>query len=209
MKITIHIFLLLASLYSSAQESPYYRARNKNKEVVLTPYDNGQLTIYHVSGLFESAKKVIYRDTTNAFEVILPEWFYIRETNDLNMLGGTLPAVNKTENAISVKSMNKKTFQDFPDFKRYIIGDSAYKPGVSPKWSTDRTFTKISKDSIPGFNYDCYKVSFNRMGKIFVCNYVLSETTTSYLWIFFTATEDTYDINIAKFYDFLKAINKL
>ena len=189
-----------------AQNPQYYEVKKHVKHLVLTPDENGNIDIYRISGLFESAKKITYIDSANDFKITVPKWVYIRETNDKDFFGGTLPAINEIENAIVISSARKSKYNSFKDFKKFIIEDSGYVKGAKPKWANDRTFISIDPDSLPKDNYSAYKVVVNRNGNIFVSKFVLAESKTAYLFLQFTATTDTYPINVNKFHEFLSKL---
>jgi len=162
--------------------------------------------MYQISGLFESARKVVYVDSANTFKVTVPKWLKLKETNSLNFFGGTLPPINTIENAIAINSIKKNEYPTLTDFKKFIIEDSSYIKGATPKWANDRFFLDIQKDTVLFNKYSSYKVTVNRKGNVFVSNFILIETKTAYLWVQFTATEDTYPVNVLKFKDFMKEL---
>ncbi len=206
MKKLFFLTFLLGSIANFAQNPEYYRVKKKNKLVELTPYDNSNITMYRISGLFDSAKKIVYVDTTNSYKVTVPKWLELKETNSLDFFGGTLPAINEVENAIVISSVKKSDYPSFNEFKNFVVEDENYISGVTPKWANDRTFLSIEKDSISFSKFTSYKVTVNRNGNIFVSNFVLIETNKAYLWIQFTATEETYSVNLPKFKDFVEEL---
>jgi len=113
------------------------------KKIVLNPYDNSSYDILRISHVFDNAEKIFYEDEQNGFKLEVPKWFYIRETNNLNVFGGTLPVIDSVENAIMINSYKKDKFSSFTDFRIYIIEDSTYVKGTTPKYSTNHIFNSI------------------------------------------------------------------
>ncbi len=206
-RIILLILIILISIPTYSQDIKYFRAK-KNREVVLTPQNNGSIVMLRISGIFDKAKKVIYKDEENGYEVKVPEWLYIMETNSLNAFGGTLPAIDSIENAIMINSYDKSDYSDFADFRFYIIEDTAYIKGTTPKYSENHIFNSITKAQFDDFEYS-YKVSVDYLGKTYLMEYILLETDKSFLWIMFTATDETFEKNKAKFSEFLTAIELL
>ncbi|HWJ25158.1 MAG TPA: hypothetical protein VNS32_01370, partial [Flavisolibacter sp.] len=118
MKILILCIFTHTSIFCLGQDPQYYRVNKKNKLVELSPQDNGNITLYQLSGLFESAKKVIYIDSANHFKVTVPKWLKLKETNSLDYFGGVLPPINKIENAIVISSVKKENYKSFNEFKK-------------------------------------------------------------------------------------------
>ena len=53
---------------------------------------------------------------------------------------------------------------------------------------------------------DAYYVELQWNGKIYCCCYILVETSTTFLWIDFTATTESYDENVIKFKKIMETI---
>jgi hypothetical protein len=142
-----------------------------------------------------------YVDSTFNFQVKVPNWLHLIETGSVQNWGGTLPAVGGIENAIVIKSFDKKNYKSLKDFKKYVVEDLVY--GQSPPWSDSHKF--MGKKDIGKFkNFgDSYKVYLMRGKLMYHCEYVLLETKTAYLWIDYTSTQETFDKNIDKFEEFM------
>lgn len=205
MKHFLTLLILFAPLLSTAQAPRYTQVNNKIDVVTLTPKENMSIPSYYISGIFENARKVVYVDSGNTFKVVVPKWLKLRQNNDVNFFGGTLPPVYTVENAIIISSVKKNEYKSFREFKTKFAEDSSYLSGKAPDWDKDRKFLSIKKDTLKvAANCSSYKVSFNRLGSVFTASYVLVETPSSYLWIQFIATESTYPVNLPKFKEFLK-----
>jgi len=63
-------------------------------------------------------------------------------------------------------------------------------------------------DDVPGIGKS-YRASNFWRNHIYTCKYVLAETKTAFLWIDFTATPTTYEVNLPKFDEFLKGLQLL
>lgn len=205
MKYIIATVFLLTGINMWGQAPNYIQGKNGIELVTLTPRENINLAAYNLSGIFNTAKKVIYIDSANTYKVVVPKWLKLRQNNDLNFLGGTMPPVNGIENAIIISSVKKNEYKSFQEFKTKFAEDTAYLSGKSPSWDKDRKFLTVKKDSLKvAAGCSSYKVSFNRLGSVFVASYVLVETPTSFLWIQFVATEGTWQANLPKFREFLR-----
>ncbi|MGV3458899.1 MAG: hypothetical protein ACO1N9_00445 [Flavobacterium sp.] len=62
-----------------------------------------------------------YTDYEYGYSIIKPEWLKVRESGDLSMWGGTLPAVEGIENVIYVKGYKKDRFKSFDEFEHIFI----------------------------------------------------------------------------------------
>jgi hypothetical protein len=142
-----------------------------------------------------------YLDLTFNFQVQIPNWLHLRETGSDLALGGTLPAVEGIENAILIKMFYKDNFETFRDFKKYIVEDLIFLQ--TPPWSSSHIF--YGKQELGKYKNigDAYKVYWIFNNLIYHCKYILIETKTSYLWIDFTSTQETFDKNIDKFDEFM------
>jgi len=146
-------------------------------------------------------------DSLLGFKAIIPAWLKLRETGSNMQLGGTLPVVDGIENAIMIKAFPKKDYSDIAAFKDFVIG--TWKFGTHPKWSTEVVCYGIKDmDDVPGIGKS-YRASNFWQNHIYTCKYVLVETKTAFLWIDFTATPATYEVNLPKFDEFLKGFQLL
>jgi len=151
--------------------------------------------------------KMYMVDSLLGFKAIIPTWLKIGETGSDKMFGGTLPAVDGIENAIMIKAFPKKDYTDMAAFKDFVIGTWTF--GTHPKWSTEHVCYGIKDmDYVPGIGKS-YRASNFWQNHIYTCKYVLAETKTAFLWIDFTATPTTYEVNLPKFDEFLRGLQLL
>ena len=145
--------------------------------------------------------ELTYLDSTFNFQVKVPAWLNLRETGSAYVWGGTLPAVEGIENAIAIKSFQKKNYKSLKDFKNYLVEGLEF--GRPVRWSQSSLF--MGKKPLGNYRNigDAYKVYIMRGGLLYHCEYVLLETNTAYLWIDFTSTETTFDKNSNKFEEFM------
>ena len=142
-----------------------------------------------------------YIDSTFNFQVEVPDWLHLLETGSVYIWGGTLPAINGIENAIAIKSFDKKKFNSFNKFKKFVVEDLVL--GQLPTWSSSHKFMgrkDLGKHKNIGNEYTVY---WMRGGLMYHCKYILLETKTAFLWIDYTATPETFDKNINKFEEFM------
>lgn len=137
------------------------------------------------------------------YKVNIPIWWKIRETPNNFMFGGTFPAINGVENALLFKSFLKTEFKDLINFENWVIKD--YKIGDIPKWSNKHTILLKKENKDLKKLGKSYVVNLLRNGKIYQCQYIIIETPKTYLWIDFTSTKDTYDINLDKLKQIIKS----
>jgi hypothetical protein len=142
-----------------------------------------------------------YVDSTFNFQVTVPNWLHLIEAGSAYIWGGTLLAVDGIENAIAIKSFDKKDYKSLKDFKKYIVEDLVF--GQTPPWSNSHKF--MGKKDLGKYKNigDAYKVYLMRGKLIYHCEYILLETKTGYLWIDYTSTQETFDKNIDKFEEFM------
>ena len=109
--------------------------------------------------------------------------------------------------ACITKGFDKSQYKNLKDFEGWIIKD--YKLGENPKWSNQHKI--LLKKEIDNFSDlgTSYKVQLIRGGYIYHCCYIIVETSEAYLWIDFTATQDTYDLNFEKLKELLSKFRTL
>jgi hypothetical protein len=147
-----------------------------------------------------------YVDSTFSYEVSIPKWLNIKETGNAETFGGTLPVVKGIENAIIIKGFQKEEFKSFEEFiTKYITGNKFGKK------------TLFSDDHYWYGNHELIKIENGVREKVFIFwnkaiyyhEFVLLKTPTAFLWVQFTSTPETYDINIKKFDEFLFGLKVL
>lgn len=143
--------------------------------------------------------KSIYVNSDFDYEAEIPNWLTIRTKDATNLWGGTIDAVNGIENAIVINSYDKNEFKNLKKFiyekaDKYKMGDKINSQSVLLKNDIGK-FENIGK---------AYKFQLLNGNKIYHSLFVFTETKKGYLWIIFTATPETYNINIDKFKLFLK-----
>ena len=153
----------------------------------------------------DSTEVSTYNDYANAYSVEKPSWLSVMESGNTNTWGGVMPAVHEIKNAIMITAFEKGKFKDFEDFERiYITGN---KFGQETLFSKNHIFygrnEKDLKDIEHGVSSKLYLFFKN---KIYHCQFVLLETSKSFLFINFTSTPETYEENIGKFNAFLKGL---
>lgn len=205
------LFLLLFGLsqLGCSQDTQYHRIKDDLKEFVITPYHNEDMVLWKTQIIMSKAKSVIYSDTINAYQVKVPDWLDLWETRSLYYFGGTLPPVNKVDNAITIRSYEFGGDKSFAEFKQYIVENPAYVKGQSPEWSDGKHSIKSVEKLNPIQGFDSYKVAIMHDQKEYLMNYVLLQTKKSVIWISLISTEETYEINIAKFKEFMKTFELL
>lgn len=144
-------------------------------------------------------------DSTYNFKLVVPDWWNIRETPS-NFFGGTFPAIDGIENALLLKCFDKAKFKSISDFENWVIKD--YSMGQSPKWSSQHTI--LLKKALADFKElgNSYKVQLMKGGTMYDCCYILTETSTAYIWIDFTATSTTYPKNFEKFKEIINLFKR-
>ena len=146
-------------------------------------------------------------DSLLGYKAIIPAWLKVRETGSDMVFGGTLPAVDGIENVIMIKAFPKKDYAGMAAFKDFVIGNWTF--GTHPKWSSEHVCYGIKDMDDVSRIGKSYRASNSWRNHIYTCKYVLAETKTAFLWIDFTATPTTYEVNLPKFDEFLKGLQML
>lgn len=148
-----------------------------------------------------------HTDSISGYSLVIPLWWKIRETPNTSLFGGTFPAIDEIENALIFKAFNKSEYDNIKDFENWVIGE--YKLGDTPKWSNSHKV--LLKKELEEFNEigKSYKVQLMWGTKLYHCCYIIVETSNTYLWIDFTATRETYDLNFAKLKDIMSKYKRL
>ena len=205
----IFFSILLISLNSYCQDVEYYRVKKNTKTVTITPHENGTIVIYKLSGLFDNAKKVYYLDTINGYEVLVPKWLELQETNNLYNFGSTIPREDGVDNAICINSATKNDFKSITDFKNRIIENPNYLVENDSTWIMGKQSKLESYKKEQVESYESYKVNFTRNGKKYLGQFILLETKKAYLWINFIADRETYLSDLKKFRKFIRKFDLL
>ena len=135
---------------------------------------------------------------------VRPPWLNLHETGSRLIWGGTLPPTNGIEDAITIKGFSREKYPDLASFQRFVIGDWVF--GQHPNWSS--THVCYGKKELGQFK-DFGKIFIVYIflnNKIYSCKYALLETKTAFLWVDFTSTPNTFDIDVGKFDSFLNEI---
>ena len=214
MKNTINLFLIFIFTFISISSFGQADSTQQKKKIIkadsleIKEGKHGNLVAYlyelqQLSGV-ETIKHI---DSTSGYSIVIPNWWKIRETPNNSLFGGTFPEVNKVQNALLFKAFNKTDYKNLKKFEAWVI--SNYKLGDIPKWS--RNHKILLKQEIDDFKNigNSYKVQLMWNGSIYYCCYIIVETSKSFLWIDFTATNDTYDINFPKLKELLKKYKTL
>jgi hypothetical protein len=190
----ISCIILLCSSYTFAQTKPIEAGKHGNLVAYL--YELQQI---------QGIDNIHHQDSILNYSINIPLWWKIRETPSPTLFGGTFPAVDGIENALMLKSFDKNKFKDASDFENWII--KKYKIGDIPEWSDSHTI--LLKKELNDFKNlgHAYSVQLMRGGKLYYCCYIIVETKDTYLWIDFTATQETYDINFGKFKELMTGLS--
>ena len=122
------------------------------------------------------------------------------ESENSNSFGGILPAVDGIENAILVTGFAKDKFKNFQSFKEiYLTGN---KFGQPVKWGSGHGWMG-QNDLLEIENGVEQKVFLFWENHVYHSQFVLLESESSFLWIQFMSTPETYDKNIEKFEEFM------
>lgn len=188
MKKIVMLFIIISFQVSFSQTDSIQKIENsRHGNLVAYLYELRQI---------QGEDNIEHTDSTRNYKINIPLWWKIRETPNGDLFGGTFPPVKGIENALLLKSFPKEQFQNLDDFENWVIKD--YKTGDTPEWSDshkillkkqDGEFSKIGKS---------YFVQLMRGGRLYHCRYIVIETSKTYLWIDFTATQETYDVNFKK-----------
>ena len=160
-----------------------------------TGHTNLEAYLYELEQI-SGKDNIKHTDSVAGYSLVIPNWWRIRETPNNMLFGGTFPAIEDVENALLFKAFDKSKFDDIDTFERWVIAD--YRLGDKPKWS--RSHSIVLKRELENFEDlgKSYKVQLMWGSSIYHCCYIIIETSTSFLWIDFTATQDTYDVNFPK-----------
>lgn len=146
-------------------------------------------------------KSNTYINTDFGYEIEIPYWLTIKTKGAPDLWGGTLDAINGIENAIVINSYSKKEFKNLKSF----INEKANKYKIGDKINAQTVLLKNNIDSYKSIG-KAFKFQLLNGNKIYHSLFLFTESSNGYLWIIFTATPETYDINISKFESFLEKL---
>ena len=175
------------------------------KKLILISFTFIYIQTFAQNQKIDSTEVSTYNDYQNGYSIEKPSWLSVMESGNKNAWGGTLPAVHNIKNAIMIMAFEKTKFKDFADFERiYITGN---KFGEETLFSKNHIFYgRNEKDFYDVQNGVSSKLYLFFKSKIYHCQFVLLETSNSFLFINFTSTPETYEENIDKFNEFLKGL---
>jgi len=153
----------------------------------------------------EGKDSIVYVDSNYNYQVTVPKWWHLLATPEA-AFGGTFPAVDSIENALVIKSFKKDKFKDLADFEDWVI--RKYSLGQAFEWSNDSKF--MLRKELTDFNGpgDAFKIQLLRFRQIYMCCYILTQTSSAYIWIDFTATNETYAKNFERFREVVSLFKK-
>jgi hypothetical protein len=140
-----------------------------------------------------------YVNSEFGYEAEIPKWLTIRTNGASNLWGGTIDAVNGIENEIIINSYSKKEFKSIKNF----INEKADKYKTGDKINAQTVLLKQDLDNFENVG-KAYKFQLVNGNKIYHSLFLFAESEKGYLWIIFTATPETFNINLEKFKLFLK-----
>lgn len=140
----------------------------------------------------------------SGYSVEIPEWLNVKGSDETSW-GGTMPAVEGIENAILITSYEKNKFKSFEDFQHIFITGNKF--GEETLYSKEHIWYGRNE-------YDLKQIKNGVRSRVFILykdhiyhnDFVLLETSKSYLFIQFCSTPETYDTNLPKFNKFLKKL---
>ncbi len=151
------------------------------------------------------AKSNRYSNLDYGYRVSIPIWFKVINTGHEFLWGGTMEPVNGIENAIMISGIVKKDYKNL----KALINDKVSKYKMGDKINENQTFMLRNELGILENIGPGYKVQMLTKNVPYHCAFVFAETSVGYLWIVFTATPETYNINYVKFKEFLKGLEIL
>jgi len=141
-----------------------------------------------------SAESFTVNDTNHGVQFILPFWLNVGDYYNYYLVG-VFPDINNISNALSLSFIPKSNFKSY---KKFI--DNSIKNESIEK------YTKVAVNE-NGLVY--YQVVNKNKGNYFYCQYGFMELLDYYVFINFTATKNTYDRNLERFYEFANSIKKI
>ncbi len=150
--------------------------------------------------------KLTYIDSTFKFKVAVPSWLNLKDAGTPRFWGGTLPPIKEIENAIGIKSYDKSG-ATFEDFVEYVTGGMV--PGQKMFW--DESHVSMGGKILSEYEDlgKSFKLYFLWNGLIYHCQYVLTQSETAFIWIDYTATQETFDESKQKFDEFMSGFEIL
>ena len=150
----------------------------------------------------------VHVDSASAYQVRIPEWLELITFSQEDVWGGLMPDTFGVRNAVVIRSYPKDSFENFSAFTMYVYGH--VQPAKRPVWN--RGFVCVSKKQIPDYQflgYQAYQLELMRNGKSYYTDCILLETTTSYIWIDYTSTEETHNVNQVLMFEFLRGFRRI
>ncbi len=183
--------LLLAGLLLAGLSSAQTRE--------LSPAQEDSLDALHELRWKQHKAGLTYTDTTYNFQFRIPHW--MEEGNERGAIGwiGVMPPYDGYA-TIGVEVYYKEDHASFDAFKKLMAEDVTVGQPV-PWYYHDTCTSKKDLGRYKDFGPTCEV----RYGRKYLqrSQYVLAETPTAYLRIEYEATEDTYEMNLPRFHEFM------
>ncbi|EDP72255.1 hypothetical protein FBALC1_14177 [Flavobacteriales bacterium ALC-1] len=139
------------------------------------------------------------------FEVEIPSWANLLKSDLSVSLVLTMPDVDNVKNAVNLSWFEKDNYKSFNHFNKELILDKK----TGDKLGGGIFLLKKELDITDNLNGIAYKIQAKYGNSLYDCQYVTFETKTHFVLIKFVATNQTYDLNVKKFNDFISSIKIL
>ena len=144
-----------------------------------------------------------YADPRTKYYVDIPEWLNMTQSSNAGLLLGTLPDINNVKNAISVQWFEKAEYKSIEDFNtahvlQYSFGDVIN--GTHTFMLRNEYKDKAENQGLS------YKIQLKAGNSLYNTHVVTYETSSGYLLCRFVATQETYNRNLPKFFEFVNSI---
>ncbi len=154
----------------------------------------------------EENKALEYVNEAIGFKVEIPKWANIVKS-DLDVFWmATMPDINNVKNAVSLSWFKKEAYNNnLEHFNKVFILDKK----MGDELNTGTFLMKKELDAADNINGIAYKIQAMFGTSIYDCQYVTFETKTHFVLAKFIATQNTYNLNVEKFHDFVTNIKIL
>lgn len=162
--------------------------------------------LYYQVDAKDDEREIVYTDSLSHYEIEIPKWFNVINTNSNIVFGGTFPDIDNIKNAIIISPYKKETFDS--SFSKFN-NENVLKLKIGDKLGGGTVLLTKEIETPKSVNGVAYKIQVARGSSIYenVC-YTL-DTGSHYLLVFFTSTPKTIKRNMHLLNDLISRIKIL
>jgi len=162
--------------------------------------------LYYQIDAKDDEKEIVYTDSLSHYEIEVPKWLNVINTNSNIVFGGTFPDIDNIKNAIIVSPFEKGDFDN--SFSKFN-DENVLKLKIGDKLGGGTVLLTKEIETPKSVNGVAYNIQVAQGNSIYENICYTIDTGSHYLFIFFTSTPQTIKRNMDLLNDFMSRIKIL